>query len=73
MPQHPREARCDKAGERKILLWRNATALVLPMLVAEPVAAPITARAMEILVHAGASIKKTPSGFPNGVGVTSSR
>jgi hypothetical protein len=50
MPQHPREARCDKAGERKILLWRNATALVL---VAEPVAAPITARAIEIVAERG--------------------
>jgi bifunctional DNA primase/polymerase-like protein len=49
MPKHPREARCEKPGERKILLWRNAAALAIPTLVAEPVAAPITARAMEIL------------------------
>jgi hypothetical protein len=49
MPKHPREARCEAPGERKILLWRNPAALAVPMIVAEPIAAPITARAMQIL------------------------
>jgi hypothetical protein len=50
MYRHPRETRCDKPRERKILLWpQNAAAPTLPMIVAEPVAAPITARALEIL------------------------
>jgi hypothetical protein len=52
MPKHPREARCKHRGEFKILLWRNAAALALPMIIAEPVAAPITQRARELLAAA---------------------
>jgi hypothetical protein len=53
MPKHPREARCDKPGELKLLLWRQAEALALPMVVAEPIARPMTVRAREILESAG--------------------
>jgi hypothetical protein len=46
-----------------VLLWRNSAALVLPMLLSEPLAEPVTKLAMEILVRKVAPAKPLESAF----------
>jgi hypothetical protein len=66
LPKHPREAR----GDRALLLWRNPAALLIPMIVAEPVVGPATRRALEIFEgHVGFPVPSATI-FPTSAAVT---